>query len=398
MRNNKKLLHAVMLMCALATTNSHAGEENGPEYSGSGFLSLAAGKMLGGTSGNVGGYNCPCYVSDYAQAAIYDGRSGLQWGPDSKLGLQGSVSFDNRRFSVTAQAVSRGASNGSADLEWLYGSYKLNDKITLQAGRQRLPMFYYSDAQDIGIALPWTHLPTWLYGWQAVNYNGEKIRYQDQFGNWSAIANLLAGDERRKDSGYWKVFGNGRQSVTEVNWTNIVGGDLTLSKDWLETRVVYIQSNTQDNNTNAAWDYTLLAYGPPAGAGPVAKQQIYGLTLKADYRNWQLYNEFIHINHPGLTYKDFAQNVAVGYRYGKWLPMATWGHYRGTVVTDGILPGAPASTANSQQTITLSLRYDLTTSSDLKLQYDDTSDHSEPGFNPRYGSSRLLTFAYDRQF
>jgi hypothetical protein len=395
---NKKLRQAMMLIGTLVMTNSYAGEGNAVEFSGSGFMSLVAGKMLGGTSGNVGDFNCPCFVSDYAQAAIYDGRGGLQLGPDTKLGLQGSAALDNQRFSVTAQVVARGASNGSADLEWLYGSYRLNDKITLQAGRQRLPMFYYSDAQDIGFALPWTHLPTWLYGWQAVNYNGVKMRYQDKFGDWSAIANLLAGSEHKKDSGYWRVYGNGRQSITDVHWTNIVGGDLTLSKDWLETRFIHIQSNTQDDNRNAVWNYTTLTYDPPAGAGPVAKQKIYGLAVKADYRNWLLYNEFIYINHPGLTYKDFSQNVAVGYHYGNWLPMATWGHYRGTVVADGVLPGAPASTANSQQTLTLSLRYDLTTSSDLKLQYDSTSDHSEAGFNPRYGSSRLLTIAYDKVF
>ena len=97
----------------LAATNSHADTE----YSGSGFMTLSAGKMLGGTVGNVGGYNCPCFVSDYAQAAIYDGRSGLQWNPDSKLGLQGTASFDDKRFSITAQAVARGAENGAADLE-----------------------------------------------------------------------------------------------------------------------------------------------------------------------------------------------------------------------------------------------------------------------------------------
>jgi len=386
------------LICALATTNSHADETNGIEYSGSGFMTLGAGKMLGGTRGNVGDYNCPCFVSDYAQAAIYDGRSGLQWNPDSKLGLQGSVSLDNQRFSVTAQVVSRAAGNGSADLEWFYGSYKLNDKITLQAGRKRLPMFYYSDSQDIGFALPWTHLPTWLYGWQAVNYNGVNVMYQNQFSGWSANVNVLAGNENRKNSGYWKVYGNGRQSRTDVKWTNIVGGDLTLSKDWLETRLVFIQSNTQDINTSGAWNYATLTYDPPTGLAPVARQRIYGVTIKADYQNWLLFNEFIYINHPGLTYKDFAQIISVGYRYDKWLPMATWGHYRGVVVADGVLPGAPASTANSQQTVTLALRYDLTTSSDLKLQYDSTSDHSAPGFAPNYGSSRLLTFAYDRVF
>jgi len=394
----KILLQTIAWVCVFATANCNADEGSGIEYSGSGFLTIAAGKMLDGTSGNVGGYNCPCYVSDYAQAAIYDGRSGLQFGPDSKLGLQGSISIDHQRFSITAQAVSRGAEDGGVDLEWLYGSYKLNNKVTLNAGLQRIPMFYYSDAQDIGFALPWTHLPTWLYGWQAVNYQGASLRYQGQLGDWSAIATLFGGNEHNNDSGYWKVYGNGAQSVTNVNWTNILGGNLTLATGWFETRVVYMQSNTQDQAVSNTYDFTNMSYDVAPTPAPVAKQQIYGLTLKADYQNWLLYDETIYINHPGLTYTDFAQNISVGYRYEKWLPMITWGQYRGSVVSVGVLPDAPPSVPNSQQTTSLSLRYDLTTSSDLKVQDDITSDHSDPGFTPLYGNSNLLTFAYDQVF
>lgn len=386
----RRVAGGLLLLCA--------SQGQAAEFSGSGFLSVTAGKMLGGTHANVGDYNCPCYVSDYAQAAIYDGRRDWQWQPDSKLGLQGSVASDDQRYGLTGQLVARGADGGAVDLEWLYGAYKVNDRLTLQVGRQRLPMFYYSDAQDVGFSLPWTHLPTWLYGWQAVNFNGVKLRYQGQAGEWAVTANLLAGNEHQKNSGYWKVYGNGRQSVTDVHWTNIVGGDLTLSRDWFETRLVYIQSNTQDVNVSGSWNYTTLRYDPATGPGPVARQRIYGLTLKANYDDWQLYHEVIRIDHPGLTYQDFSQNASVGYRFGAWLPMLTWGEYRGSVVTNGVLPGAPASVANRQQTLTYSLRYDLNTSSDLKLQYDDTSDSSAPGFNPRYGSSRLLTLSYDRVF
>lgn len=395
---NKFLRHVLPLWCVLLVSNSYADEENGISYSGSGFLTVAAGKMLGGSSGNVGGYNCPCFVSDYAHAGIYQGQPGLQFKPDSKLGVQGSVSFDNQRFSLTSQLVSRAANNGAVDLEWLYGSYKLNDTVTLQAGRKRLPMFYYSDSQDIGFALPWTHLPSWLYGWQVVNYNGLNVLYQDQFGDWSATANLLAGSENSKNSGYWKVNGNGSQSITNVKWSNIVGGDLTLAKDWLETRLVYIQSHTQDQSVSNTWNFQTLAYDQTPTLAPVAKQQIYGVTFKADYQDWLLYNEFIYINHPGLTYKDFAQAVSLGHRYGKWLPMASWGHYKGAVVSTGVLPNAPATIANSQQTWALSVRYDLSTSSDVKLQFDNTTDHSAAGFTPNYGSSRLLTVAYDNIF
>lgn len=365
------------------------------QFSGSGFVTLTAGKMLGGTTGNVGGYNCPCFVSDYAQAAIYDGRSALQWSPDSKLGLQGSVVLDEPRLSFTAQVVARGVNRGAADLEWFYVSYQLNDALTLQAGRKRLPMFYYSDAQDIGFSLPWTHLPSWLYGWQAVNYNGFSANYQGTLADWHANANLIAGNEHRKNSGYWQVYGNGRYSITDVNWSHILGGDLSLSKDWFEARAVYLQSHTQDVNVNGSWNFNTLTYDPPTGLYPVARQKIYGLALRADYHNWLSHNEFIYIDHPGLTYRDFAQIIAVGYRHNKWLPMTSWGHYRGTVVSSGVLPGAPGSVANSQQTLSLSLRYDLSTSSDLKLQYDDTRDHSNPGFTPLYGRSRLLTLAYD---
>lgn len=393
-----RTLQAIALLYVLATANSHAVEVNGIEYSGSGFMTIAAGKMLGGTNGNVGGYNCPCYVSDYAQAAIYDGRSDLQWAPDSKLGLQGSIAFDDQRFALTAQVLSRGASNGSADLEWLYASYKLTNRATLHAGLQRLPMFYYSDAQDIGFALPWTHLPTWLYGWQAVNYTGASIRYQDQFGDWSAIATMFGGDEHNQNSGYWKVYGNGAQSVTNVNWTNILGANLALSKSWFETRVVYMQSNTQDQAVSNSYNFTSMAYDLPPTVAPIAQQQIYGLTIKADYQNWVLYSEFITIYHPGLTYRDFAQNLAAGYRYGKWLPMVTWGQYKGTVVSDGVLPGAPPSFPNRQETVSFSVKYDLTTSSDLKVQLDSTRDYSDAGFSPRYGSSNLLTLAFDNVF
>lgn len=373
----------------------HGEQASAVEYSGSGFYTIAAGKMLGGTRANVEDYNCPCFISDYAQAGVYDSRSSLQWKPDSKLGVQGSAAYSS--VSLTAQLVVRGAT-GTADLEWLYGNYNLNDKISIQLGRKRLPMFYYSDVQDIGFSLPWTHLPPGLYGWEAVNYSGVSVRYQDRFRDWSATADLFAGNETNNNSGYWKIY-NGRQSQSGIKWSNIVGGDLTLSKDWLETRAVYIQSGTQENLVSNGWDgqaYTL----PPSVIYPPAKQQIFGLTVNADYRNWLLRTEFIQIDHPGLNYKDHAQLVGVGYHYQKWQPMATWGRYKGSAVTEGLLPGVLPWTYSQdmQQTLSLTLRYDLTATSDVKVQFDSESDHSDAGYTPNYGSARLLTFTYDTVF
>ena len=380
----------------LSASVIHAEPEGGIQYSGSGFLTVAAGKMLSGTSGNVEGYDCPCYLSDYAQDGVYDGRSGLQFQPDTKLGLQGSAAYND--FSITAQVVGRGAT-GTADLEWLYGSYRLNDKITIQAGRKRLPMFYYSDVQDIGFVLPWVHLPSGPYGWEAVNYNGVDLRYQDRWGAWSVTADLLAGNESNNDSGYWKIY-NGRQSQSSIKWSNIVGTELTLSNDWLEARAVYIQSNTEETLTSNGWDSTSQTYSSPSGVlYPPAKQQIYGLAINSDYQNWLIRSEFIVIVHPGLNYMDHAQLFGVGYHYGKWQPMATWSEYIGTVVTNGVLPTVTATTYyNMQQTVSLTVKYDLTDTSDLKLQFDDQTDHSDSSFSPNFGNAQLLTLAYDRVF
>lgn len=402
----KKLVQAVVAAALLVVAaSSQAVEVGGVEFSGSGFLTLGVGKMVGGTRQNVNDFNCPCFAADYAQAGVYDGRSSLQWKPDSKLGLQGTAAFDNRRFSVTAQTVARGA-QGKINLEWLYASFRINDQFTLQAGRKRLPMFYYSDTQDIGVALPWTHLPPQLYGWEAVNYNGVNLTYRGEWGAWSATSNLLAGNESKKDSGYWKIY-NGRMNRTDIKWNNIVGADLTLSKDWLETRFVYIQSNNQSKNINGVWDAATQSYDPATIStdySTPAKQQIYGITANVDYGNWLLRSEAIQINHPSTktSWKDLAYIVGSGYRYGKWQPMVTWSRYL-SVATNGADPTAQ----EGHYTIALTLRYDLSTSSALKVQYDMQHDKSGPNYHPNYngannspafGNANLLTAAYDMVF
>jgi hypothetical protein len=403
--NIKKLLQILSAAGMLTTlSNSFAAEIGGVELSGSGFMTIAAGKMLGGSSQNTNDYNCPCFAADYAQAGVYDGRSDLQWNPDSKLGLQGSASFDERRFSVTAQVVSRGAQQGAINLEWLYASYKINDMFTVQAGRKRLPMFYYSDSQDIGVALPWAHLPPQLYGWEAVNYNGMNLAYQDQWGDWTANASILAGSENRNESGYWKIY-NGRMNRTNIKWNNIVGADLALSKDWLETRVVYIQSNNQTQNANGAWNATTQSYDPATIQTDFInafQQEILGVSANIDYNDWLLRSECIQITRPGNTWKDLAWIVGGGYHFGKWQPMVTWSVYKAIAVGAGDPNGQ-----EGHFTMAYTLRYDLTTSSDIKLQLDNQRDQSGPNWHPNsnfandtapYGNAQLLTLAYDMVF
>lgn len=397
------LAAAVSVALGFITPLAHGMEIGGIDLAGSGFLTVGVGKMLGGSKGNASAYQRPLFVSDYAQAGVYDGNGGLQWQPDSKLGLQGTATLPDKRLSFTGQVVSRGARGGEANLEWLYASYKINDKFTVQAGRKRIPMFYYSEVQDVGFALPWTHLPPQLYGWEAVNYNGINLAYKDQWGEWSSAINLLAGSESKKESGYWKVY-RGKRNRTDIKWDDILGGDITLTRDWLETRFVYIQSKMLEKNGSGTWDPVLGIYDPATinanFSSPAGRQQIYGLTFNIDYGNFLARSEFITIDHAKAQgYKDFAQILAAGYRFGKWTPMVTVSNYRSqAIVSRGFDPAGQ----EAHRTTSLTLRYDLTTSSAVKVQYDDQKDRSGPNYTMesggRFGNARLLTLTYDMVF
>lgn len=387
--------YALALLFAFWGGTCVAGESNhddGPiEFDGSGFFSLTVGKMLGGTKGRANDTECPCFVSDYAQTGVYTGKSGAQWQPDSKLGLQGSLSFSDTPFSLTGQIVARGAQDGAINLEWLYGNYQINDALTLQLGRKRLPMFFNSDAQDIGYALPWTHLPPQLYGWDAVNYNGVNLTWNKPLEKgWHLRANLLAGGETVKESGYWQMY-NGPDSRTDVKWDNILGGDLNLSNDWLETRLVYIQSHTRRRNVTGVWNGTTYdATEIDADYAHHARQKIYGLAFNIDRDDWLLKSEIIYIDRPGDTFRDRAQILAIGRRIGAWQPMLTWSNYK-TMTSIAADVEAHVNTA-------ITLRYEVDTNSAIKIQYDDQRGRSDPAYLPRYGDARLLTFSYDRVF
>ena len=137
------------------------------------------------------------------------------------------------------------------------------------------------------------------------------------------------------------------------------------------------------------------------------KQRISGVAFSADYHDWLGFAEFIHIDRPGLNFKDYASIIAAGKRFGKWQLMLTQSRYWGTAVVD---QGGDPSALEAHQTRSISLRYDLTTSSALKVQLDFQRDRSGPnwgiaqnsmaptGMDPPYGNAKLLTVTYDVVF
>lgn len=387
-------VYAALLLSLLA----HAQEETGSvSFSGSGFLTLAAGKIIRGDSRqNFNDYQAPIFIADYAQGGVYE-SNGWSFKPDSKLGLQGTATF-NPKFSVTGQVVARGAEDGNFNLEWAYGNYQLNDHLTFQFGRKRLPLFYYSETQDVGFTYPWVHLPPGQYGWEIVNYNGANLLYRDQWGNWTTSMNFFAGNEARTDNGYWKIY-NGKNTRTDSKWRNIAGADMTLARDWFEARAAYIQSGFQNRFEDPATP-------PPYDYTPQAKQKIYSLSFSIDHQHWVVRNEYLYMDRQPIGEEDYSFLLGIGYRVGKYLPMITYNRYKMRLTPSDANPDIidPASidplSAEGWSTLALSLSYELTPTSVIKVQLDRWKDINGPNFNGGvpYGNATLLSVSYDRVF
>lgn len=374
--NIQSLLKPVVLGI-LAVSCSNASQA--VEFSGSGFLSLVAGKKF--DSELPDGF----VVADYGQGGIYDDND---WsiGPDSKLGLQGVLTF-NPQWSATGQVVSRGAHDGKINLEWLYATFQATDNLAVQFGRKRLPLFYYSESQDIGLSLPWVRLPPPAYGWDVVNLNGANLIYRNTVGSWNSSAEVFYGNETRRDNPYLEIY-NGRGTDWDEKWNDIYGAAWALNRDWLELRFSYMHSDLE------YWDTT-----DKANTYSSTGQSFYSIAAAVDHDNWLARMEVSKIDRPDFAEHDKAYLLGVGYRVGKWLPMVTWSRFQGNY-TDGSLD-------ERFDTLSFSLRYDLTDSSDIKVQLDLNNDRSRQGtgdtitdYNASgfYGDSKLLSISYDLVF
>lgn len=351
------------------------------DFNFSGFGSLVGGYTSGScTPDNTlsDRYNSTCtrFIADWAHAGVY--TPDVDFRPESKFGVQGTLKF-SPSISFTSQLVARTADISQISLEWAYLTFDINPEWTVQLGRKRLPIYYYSDSQDVGFSYPWLRLPPDIYGWDAVNYNGASTTYRKVLGTWSLKADAFVGNESTKSSAYAKLYYNEPKTI---NWNNIAGGDLELIKDWLTFRITFIHSGyeqiDQATGTRDIW---------PSGAN-TGKQTIYGASLNVDTEHLLVRSEYSVFDRSEFQYTSHAWMIGIGSPLGKWTPMITASSYAETT------PFPDSYTPANWDTLSLSVRYELTRSSDLKFQVDRLRD----GPNTFMGDANVIAVSYDFVF
>ncbi len=373
------------------------------EFNINGFISAVGGKVIDSDgeaiSYTADEYGCPdCFVADYPFAGVYD--DDLTFRPDTTIGVQGNFII-NDQLSATVQFVSQGAQDFDANVEWAYFSYKLNDTWTMQGGRKRLPLFYYSDFFDVGYAYTWIRAPADLYGWQIYGYDGLNFMYNTEWGDFSVTGNFWFGrDDDTNNQTLSKLYYY--QQVDET-WKNIAGTYLDLSKDWFSFRIIYMQNEvdryTPDDDRQRLLD---------------EKQFFYGISANADWGRFIVRTEYNIFNRPDAepdVNRYTASLIALGFRAGDFTFMLTHSAFTedySYTFDDGVNPVQLIDDEGEvHDTDSFTIRWDFMPSVAFKLQYDQFTDDTSwnydngdgtIGEDKLFGDSTLISFGFDAVF
>lgn len=330
--------------------------------------------------------------SDQAQFTVNSQqRSGAEKSPsynvDSKLGLQASAKYED--FSVAAQVLSsrREADSYSPTVEWLYGSYKVNNNLTVRAGKMATPVFAKSDYRNVNFSQVDARPVGDIYRMVPIeSYTGADLLFKSSAGDVKYTLQPFGGK-------FKNAFWTGTADDTyHVEGKNMYGMAVGTEYGNFSGRLVYTHLKLSLD------DYTMLndLFGTMRLMGMEAAANKYdihetpssftGLAL-----NWDDNDHFVNTEYAVRKTKDsFLANsksysVLTGGRYGSFTPYI--GYSRVLITSDQTNTDVPTTGPaaalgiglqtvldgpnTSQYTFTMGSRYDIPGyNAALKLQWD----------------------------
>lgn len=324
-----------------------------------GFGSVAIGTVVEGEE----------FLADYAKTGIYD--TDLSLDPDTTLGLQVSTYF-TEEFSLIAQAAVHGASDYNPEIDWLYLNYYFTPELSVQVGRKRLPLYYYSDYLDIGYAYYWIRPPPDVYTWQITNYNGISLLYEFALGQWDTSLNIYYGSEESEDNDLLSLLYG--VSVDET-WKDMIGIVGTISNHWLEVRLSHLQGLIDRDISGVTVTNDI-------------EQQFTGLSINLTFDSLLILSEYNNYKQPANSVEYNAYLLSLGYRIGEVTPNITRSGFKQEINALG--------NDENHYTTSVGLRWDVANDIAVKVQYDNVVDNGV--VVPVKGDSKAISFAVDFVF
>ncbi|MGQ8365215.1 hypothetical protein [Glaciecola sp. 1036] len=120
-------------------------------------------------------------------------------------------------LSATMQIRARGRDDWDPEFTWAYLSYEVNDSWRIQLGRQRIPMYLYSDYLDVSFAYHWITPPTEVYKAPFDSINGIGSIHDFSVGDANVNLRVYFGQED------FTTFGN------DYKMSNILSGVISVN-------------------------------------------------------------------------------------------------------------------------------------------------------------------------
>jgi hypothetical protein len=285
---------------------------------------------------------------------------------DSRLGLQISAKV-NQDISVTGQLLAKAREeNSNTKADWAFVSYRVNEPITIRAGKIKFPTFLISDYYEVGYAYPWIRPPQEVYSSNPITtLNGVDILAKYRFGDMTLLFQPYYGVSRGAQAlvpqemiGLLPGGAPGMVAYADFTADALHGFNLSLGSDIFTVRLGSLQTKVN------APAFTVFQ--------DTAKFSSAGVTM--DWHNVVFYSEYFKRKIDGRANSAFPDQkgsyATLGYRFGKWLPNFTTARIADNgnpkTSSDPLFPfvGTPLK----QTSKTLGLRYEIGSGSALKLE------------------------------
>jgi hypothetical protein len=277
---------------------------------------------------------------------------------DSRLGLQISAKV-NPDISVTGQLLAKAnKDNSNVVADWAFASYRVNEPITIRAGKIKFPTFLISDYYEVGYAYPWIRPPQEVYYSNPITtLNGVDVLAKIRLGDMNLLFQPYYGNSRGAQALVPQEVlpalsvPSGSVVYTDFTADALHGFNLSLSSDIFTVRYGTLQTKVNASAFGVFQD--------------TAKFTSIGGTM--DWHNVVLYSEGFKREIDGGANAAFPNQkgwyTTLGYRIGKWLPLYTTAR-----LSDNDNPTNLFGTPLKQTSQTLGLRYELGSGAALKFE------------------------------
>jgi hypothetical protein len=251
------------------------------------------------------------------------------------------------------------------ELDWGFVRIKVNDSLSVRAGKIKFPTFLISDYFEVGYAYPWIRPPEEVYSGNPISsISGVDLLYRATLGNTDILLQPYIGTSKDSEAlvpqEVLPILGKPPGTVTSVKFTaeDFIGANISIGTEkWtvraghLETLVTVVDFGVFEDRASFSSVGTTLNLKKFIAYAEAFEREIRDAANAAfpNQKGWY---------------------VTLGYRFGRFMPHVTFAE-----IDDNDNPITPTSgTPLKQESVIVGLRTEIGNGAALKIE----AQKSEP--------------------